>query len=307
MIEFWLKLWKLTRPYKTRFILGAFFGALSGLGDTLVLGTVAFVVGIVFFGREDSTMNSAIAQLPHWIKATFLNAQHMVAANVSDSKTGLLLVVSLIPLAVLIRGVCNYLNSYMMGWVASRAISDLRVRLFEHLLNLPMSFLSRNSTGELMSRLGDIGLLQNMIGVSLVTIIREPINIISLGWYVYKLNPTLMLEALITLPLCAIPIVIYNKKVRKSAAEIQNEQARLAKMMHESFTGIRIIKGYNLERAVVDRFQETQRKFISHFMRVVRATESPGPIIETLGAIGIALLAVSRRRTNRRGCNLARS
>jgi subfamily B ATP-binding cassette protein MsbA len=60
--------------------------------------------------------------------------------------------------------------------------------------------------------------------------------------------------------------------------------------MHESFTGIRIIKGYNLERVIVDRFIQTQNKFISHFMRVVRATESPGPIIETLGGIGIAIL-----------------
>jgi subfamily B ATP-binding cassette protein MsbA len=98
------------------------------------------------------------------------------------------------------------------------------------------------------------------------------------------------LEALVTLPFCAIPIVIYNKKVRKSGAAIQTEQAHLSRMMHESFTGIRIIKGYNLERVVVDRFKETQKKFISHFMRVVRSTESPGPIIETLGAIGIAIL-----------------
>jgi subfamily B ATP-binding cassette protein MsbA len=98
------------------------------------------------------------------------------------------------------------------------------------------------------------------------------------------------LEALVTLPLCAIPIVIYNKKVRKSGAATQTEQARLARMMHESLTGIRIIKGYNLERTVLARFLETQKKYISHVMRVLRSSESPGPIIETIGAIGIAIL-----------------
>jgi subfamily B ATP-binding cassette protein MsbA len=290
VIEFWLKLWKLTRPYKARFIMGFIFGALSGVGDTLVLVAVAFVLGVVFSGSSDTTISDALSKLPPWARNDFLAAQNFVGSQVNGSKAGTLLVVSLIPLAVLFRGVCNYLSSYLMGWVASRAISDLRVRLFDHLLNLPLSFLSRTSTGELMSRIGDIGLLQNMIGASLVTLIREPIGIITLGWVAFKSNPTLTLEALITLPLCAIPIIIYNKKVRKSAAGIQNEQARLARMMHEAFTGIRIIKGYNMERLVVDRYQETQKKFISHFMRVVRSTETPGPIIEALGAIGIALL-----------------
>jgi subfamily B ATP-binding cassette protein MsbA len=290
MIEFWLKLWQLTRPYKVRFVLGFIFSGLSGFGDTAVLVTVAFVVGVVFSGQRDSTIDTALSKLPAWAQTAFVHAQHLVVANVSGSNAGIFFVVSLIPLAVLLRGVCNYLNSYMMGWVASRAISDLRARLFDHLLNLPMSFLSRNSTGELMSRIGDIGLLQNMIGASLVTIIRDPIKVISLAWVVFVIDPVLTLEALVTLPLCAIPIVIYNKKVRKSGAAIQTEQAHLSRMIHESFTGIRIIKGYNLERVVLDRFKETQRKFISHFMRVVRSTESPGPIIETIGAIGIALL-----------------
>ncbi len=191
VIEFWLKLWQLTRPYKVRFILGMIFGALSGIADTLVLVTVAFVVGAVFSGPPDSTVHDALSQLPEWAKAGFSKAQDLVAASVQGSHAGLLIVVSLIPLAVLYRGVCNYLNSYLMGWVASRAISDLRVRVFDHLLNLPMSFLSRNSTGELMSRIGDIGLLQNMIGASLVTLIRDPINVISLAYYVFKMAPRL--------------------------------------------------------------------------------------------------------------------
>jgi subfamily B ATP-binding cassette protein MsbA len=60
--------------------------------------------------------------------------------------------------------------------------------------------------------------------------------------------------------------------------------------MHESFTGNRIIKGYNLEQVAVDRFKANQKKFIGHFMRVIRSTESPGPIIEFLAAIGVSIL-----------------
>ena len=58
--------------------------------------------------------------------------------------------------------------------------------------------------------------------------------------------------------------------------------------MHESFTGNRIIKAYNLEEVMVRAIQGQLKNFRSNFMRVVRATESPGPLIEFVGAIGLA-------------------
>jgi subfamily B ATP-binding cassette protein MsbA len=293
MIEFWRKLWQLTRPYKGRFVLGGFFGVLSGFADMLVLVTVAFVASVVFSGPQNEDIDRAVADLAKhlpWLAAGLQQAQHWLAAHVSGSKVNVALVVSLIPLVMLGRGICNYLNNYLMGWVAIRAICDLRARLFEHLLNLPLSFLSRNSTGELMSRIGDVGVLQNMIAVSMVTLIKEPIRLVTFAVAPFVIYPKLAALALVTFPLCVIPVVIYNRKVRRAGAAIQTEAANLSKVMHESFTGNRIIKGYNLEGVVVDRFKANQRKFIGHFMRVVRSTETPGPIIEVLAAIGVAIL-----------------
>jgi subfamily B ATP-binding cassette protein MsbA len=285
MIEFWLKLWQLTRPYKGRFAFGAICGVLSGMADTAVLLTVFIVAGAAFPG-EAKLPDKA----PHWAVEAYRSAQHWIAPH-SPSKLALIGLVSLIPLVMLTRGLVNYLSSYLMNWVGIRAICDLRARLFEHLLNQPVSFLSRNSTGELMSRIGgDVGLLQIMIGVSIVTLIREPINVISMACIPLAISWRYTLIALVTLPLCVIPVAVYNRKVRKSAASIQSETAGLNRVMHESFTGIRIIKGYNLEKIAAERFRASQAKFVSHSMRVVRATETPGPIIEFAGAIGVAIL-----------------
>jgi subfamily B ATP-binding cassette protein MsbA len=285
MIQFWLKLWQLTRPYKSRFALGVICGVLSGMADTAVLLTVALVAGAAF--RGEATLP---AKVPGWAANIYRSAQHWIAPH-SGSGLALVSLVSLIPLVMLARGLVNYLSSYLMNWVGIRAICDLRARLFEHLLNQPVSFLSRNSTGELMSRIGnDVGLLQIMIGVSIVTLIREPINVITMGCIPLAISWRYTLIALVTLPLCVIPVAIYNRKVRKSAASIQSETASLNRVMHESFTGVRIIKGYNLEKIAADRFRASQGKFVSHSMRVVRATESPGPIIEFSGAIGVAIL-----------------
>jgi hypothetical protein len=63
MIEFWRKLWQLTRPYKGRFILGGLFGILSGFADTVVALTLVFVVTMVFSGSTNDEINQAIVKV----------------------------------------------------------------------------------------------------------------------------------------------------------------------------------------------------------------------------------------------------
>ena len=292
MIQFLFKLWKLNRPYKGRFLLGVLFGILNGLGQPLVLGTAGFVFFVMFTSNQPGGVEELADKVPPWVpgwvRDLFLHMKQWAAAQTAGSLTWRILIVSLIPLVVLARGIVAYLSSYLMGWVAIRTICDLRARLFEHLLNLPLSFFTKSSTGELMSRNNDLLVLQNTIAVSLVTLISCPVTILSYLYVVVKVDPMLTILSLLVFPLCAIPITIYSRKGRRASAAIQTEQAALGRVLHESFTGNRIIKAYNLEDLVVKQFKAALNIFRSNFMRVVRATESPGPLIEFVGAIGIA-------------------
>jgi subfamily B ATP-binding cassette protein MsbA len=138
-----------------------------------------------------------------------------------------------------------------------------------------------------MSRTGDLNILQNMMATSLVTMVQAPINILTYVTAMLAVDWKLTIFSFLIFPFCAIPISVYSRKGRRASAAIQTEAASLGKVMHESFTGNRIIKAYNLEKVVVEDFNLKLKKFISHYMRVVRATETPGPLIEFLGAIGI--------------------
>jgi subfamily B ATP-binding cassette protein MsbA len=306
MFAFLLKLWDLTGRYKSRFVLGVFTGILAGLSDALGVGTAMFVFYVVFPESRDSmpVTPKAPSTPPAWIPAAvieFFKHAHTWIAGKTDllsswahhSRFGLICVVGLIPAAVLTRGILSYLNSYLMNWTAIRAISDLRSKLFAHLLSLPLSFFNRTSTGELMSRNSDVVILQNMIAVSMVTLIREPVRLAGFVGILLYINWRLAIFALLILPLCIIPVAIYSRKVRKSSAAIQTEMASLGKVMHEAFTGTRIIKAYNLEPAVVRQFSERLNRFISHYMRVVRSTETPGPLIEFVGSIGVGMIIIS--------------
>jgi subfamily B ATP-binding cassette protein MsbA len=195
---------------------------------------------------------------------------------------------------------------YFLQWVAIRATSDLRAGLFEHLMNMPLSFLNKISTGELLSRVGaDTVTLQNTISGSLVVLIKDPAMLIGLIVYLFWQQPLLTLFSLVVFPVCLVPIVVYSRKVRKSSGAVQTQYARLSRIMHESFTGNRIIKAYNLEKSAAAQFREASGRFISHYMRTVRAAELPGPLIEFFGGVGVACLFYYILRVSRQPIDVA--
>jgi ATP-binding cassette, subfamily B, bacterial MsbA len=202
------------------------------------------------------------------------------------------LVISTIPLAMLLRGLFTYLNIYLMNWVAVRGVADLRSKLFNHLMALSASFFNRVSTGELMSRLTEVNGLHQTISQAMVVIIKEPVTLAGLtGWLLVQ-EPSLTAVALLVFPLTLIPFVIYARKVRKSSVAIYQKYADMGRMMHENFTGFRIVKAYNLEDKVIAEFDRTSRAAVSHYMRILRSMEIPGPLMEFFGAIGVAAFFV---------------
>jgi subfamily B ATP-binding cassette protein MsbA len=100
----------------------------------------------------------------------------------------------------------------------------------------------------------------------------------------------LTLISIVVFPVCIVPIIIYGRKVRNSARAVQAYNAELTNLMHESFTGSRVIKAYNLEETVSAEFRATTKKYVGQLMRVIRANEIPSQLMEFFGAIGIALV-----------------
>ena len=204
----------------------------------------------------------------------------------------IILVIALIPGAMFIRGLLTYLNAYFLSWVGIRALNDLRARLFAHLMEMPMSFFSTQSTGNLMAQVEATNALNGTINGSFATIIREPISVIVLIAALIALQPRLSLGAFLVFPICLLPVIIYGRKLRKTHSSIHSKLAGLSMIMHESFTGARIIKAYNLETTVVGEFRRAAQAVTSYYMRSVRASELPGPLIELIGSIGVALALV---------------
>jgi subfamily B ATP-binding cassette protein MsbA len=299
MLEFLGKLWRLASPHRWRLILGVLAGLVAGLMDPILLCTVALVYKVLFEHTSAQEATYAIDKARQYLPGGWIDGLQNWLSTHWPSQQALepqgflaVVVIFLIPTVMLLRGVAGYLNVYLMTWVAVRSISDLRSRLFEHLLRLPASFFNRTSTGELMSRIGDVSVLQNGIAVTLSVIIKEPATLLCLLAAALWKYRALTLVSLLVFPVSIIPIVLYSRKVRRSSRTVQTLAAELAKIQHETFTGNRIIKAYNMEEVVVRQFKERIRSVVSHTMRISRSAELPGPLIEFIGSIGVTILFI---------------
>ena len=292
MTAFLRQLWGFIRPYRKRFFLGLLCGTLFGLANGLLLGVVKIVVQLVFEGK--CTLHEKLDSAPGWVQPL----AHPLAALVPELHAPAagdtfrwLLIIGTIPAIMLLRNTLQYLSLYLTNWSAMHAIADIRTRLFTHLQNLSLGFFNRASTGDLIARItNDTQVLYGIIGGSFASAVKDPITIACLLAYQFATNTTLTLISIVVFPVCIVPVAIYGRKVRQSARAVQQHNAELTELMHESFTGNRVIKAYNLEEVVGAQFRATTKKYVSQIMRVLRANEIPSQLMEFFGATGIALV-----------------
>jgi subfamily B ATP-binding cassette protein MsbA len=288
MIEFLNRLWQFARPYRVRLFLGVLTGILAGLMAPLLIAAITLVSTLVFQPADGAA--KPITGVPAFAQPWLDSARAGMGSGLRDHFLAVILLVATIPLAMLLARVVGYLNTYFLQWTAIRTVTDLRTKLFSHLLGLSAGFFNQSRSGELISRImNDTGTLQNVVSNATSVIVRDPVVLIGILGYLLWRQPMMTLISLIVLPICMIPLAIYSRKIRRASREMQNQSADLMQVMSESFSGHRVVKAYNLENVVTDEFRRTARKSIGQYMRIVRASELSSPIIDFLAAIGVAL------------------
>ncbi|MEY4917154.1 MAG: hypothetical protein RL616_1067 [Verrucomicrobiota bacterium] len=292
MIGFLRSIWVFVRPYRTRLFLGFFCGLMFGVVNGLVLASIKPITNLVLTGHVG--LRAQLEKLPFFLQplghklTTWLPAWKTPAPE--DHLTWIL-VISILPALMLVRNVLQYCSVYFTNWAALNAVGDIRSKLFAHIQNLSLGFFNRSSTGELMSRIGgDTQLLHSVIGNAFSSMVRDPVVVVCAISTIVVIQPKLTFVAMIVFPLCIVPVIIFGRKLRKSARAAQMHNAELTKHMHEGFTANRVIKAYNLEDTVAAEFTRINKKFIGQRMRVVRADELPSQFTELFAAIGIALV-----------------
>ncbi len=199
----------------------------------------------------------------------------------------------LIPLALIgiyfVKAIGRYLQSIYMGFIGQHIVSRFREILLEKIINLDMTFLYLNRSGELISRVtNDINRIQYFVANMFPELIREVLTVVALVIYVMYLNPTLAGYSLIGIPLIIYPLIMIAKKLKKYSHRSQSKNADVVTRLTEVFNNSEIIKANATEKYEMKRFSKENWQFFKINMKAIYVGEIVSPMMEIIGATGLA-------------------
>ncbi|MCC6396951.1 MAG: ABC transporter ATP-binding protein, partial [Bacteroidetes bacterium] len=163
-----------------------------------------------------------------------------VDENIAQGDADGLLRTTLIFFAIMVvRGVIQYLNTYLTQWIGQRTIFDLRMQVFKHLQRLGLRFFDRNPIGRLITRVtNDIEVLNEMFSSGIVMVFSDVFTIIGILYFMFSMNWQLALISLSVLPLLFYGTFLFRKKAREAYREVRLYIARINTFMQEHITGM---------------------------------------------------------------------
>lgn len=202
-----------------------------------------------------------------------------------DPKFALLFVCVSVFIAFFLKNFFRYGAIWHQSELRMAVVRDLRGKLFEKALNLPLSFYSNERKGDIMSRMNsDVGEIEVAVISMLELIFREPVAIIINVATLIYLSPQLTLASLILLPISAFVISRIGKSLKRTAKKGQEQMSLLYSSIDEGLGGIRIIKAFNAVPQVFEAFQKVNLQHQKLITKAFRKRDLSPVLNETLGA-----------------------
>ena len=187
------------------------------------------------------------------------------------------------------RGLSQYVHSYFIELMGQRVIRDLRDELFAHMQRLPLAYFHAHHTGTLMSRIiHDISLMEKAVSTAVNSLLRQSVTMLALIGVAFYRDWFLATWAILVLPLAGFCVVEIGRRLRRLSRRSQEEMGWLSMLLEEVLSSIAVVKGFGREFYESERFRARNAAYYELMMRSVRVGELGSPIMEGLGALGVA-------------------
>ena len=198
----------------------------------------------------------------------------------------------LIPLlllgAYLVKGVGRYGQSYLMAAVGERVVATLRHNLYAHIQQMPLSFFADLHSAELMSRVvTDVNRLARVSSTVLVMALRQLAMIVALLSVMAVREWRLAVIAVLIFPFVGVAVRGIGRRLYRINKRSQEKVAELNVLLHEAFSGMKIVKAFGREGHEAERFDRVNRRLLDLALKDHRTDEITEPLMEILAAFGI--------------------
>lgn len=210
---------------------------------------------------------------------------------VSQDKSQLYFIATLIFGVFVIKGVSTYGQGVMLEWVGQRVIADLQKQMFCHLMQADLSYFTSQSTGSLISRFtNDVGLLKNSVSSVLTGMGKDSLTLVALVGVMFYQDWALASVAFFVFPLAIYPVVRLGKRMRKFSTGTQEYMGIFTSHLDQTFQDMRTIKAFQLEGRKANFAIDLIERVFKLTFKATRVRNASRPLMEILGGVAIVIV-----------------
>src|SRR6185312_10996554 len=274
------------RPYLPHFIGSVLLMAVVGAMESFRILLMGPIIDRVLNPRSPGRSLTLLPNLPGTHHVVYL--QDFVPQHFRNPLT--VVAVALVGTA-LIKGVCDYIGTYLVNHAGFGLITDLRNRLYDTILHRSTTFFSRHSTGMLVSTVvNDVEKVQVTLTIALAEFLQQLFTLIFLVGAVIVLGHKLAWVLLIFVPFVIVSAGKIGRRVRSTTRKGQDKLADIQHILHETVTGNRIVKAFTMERWESTRFHNAAKKLFRANLKSVAVQALSSPLMDMIGAVAVVLL-----------------
>ncbi len=279
-------------PYKKQLVLNIIFNILAAL---LTLFSFALIIPILemLFGINTETYSYTPWGSASIDKVVINNFYYYVQTIIASSGKSVALACIAAALVVMtgLKTGAAYMAAFFMISLRTGVVRDLRAMIYNKMVSLPIGFFSSERKGDVMARMsGDVTEVENSVMMSLDMMFKNPIMIVVCLAMMLFVSWQLTLFVFILLPVAGFIMGRVGKYLKRVSLEQQNQLGTIMSNIEETISGLRIIKAFNAEDKVKNRFAGENEKYRNLSRRMSRRYELAHPMSEFLGTATIAIV-----------------
>ncbi len=294
----YFRILRLIKPYSGYALLNALLNILSVCFSLFSLTLVAPFLDLLFL-KDESFYREKIAS---GVPVFHFNAQsiadtfyYYLTQMIVDPERGKAYALMFICIAVacmfLLKNLCRYFAMYFLAPVRNGVVKDMRNMLHKKIMRLPLSWYSNERKGDIISRVTtDVQEVEWSVMSSLEVVFRDPFNILLFISMMVVISAKLTLFVFILLPITGFLIAGIGKSLRRTSAKGKEKLGMLLSILEETISGLRIIKAFNAEKSVSEKFKNTNNDFTRISNRMYRKTDLSAPLSEFLGTVAMMVV-----------------
>ena len=268
-----VKLMQFVKPYNKRFYLVMFFAVILSVITTVTPYLLKVVVDDYIIPKDYS---------------------------------GMTLIILLMIIALIVEVLFMFCFTYYSNWLGQKVIKDIRVKIFDKIINLKMSFFDKNSVGRLVTRaVNDIETIASIFSQGLFTIIADLFKMFVILLVMVIISFRLTFVVLLIFPILIYATRVFQKAMKKAFELVRTEVANLNSFVQERISGIKIVQIFNREKIEEDKFNTINIKHRDAWLKTVWINSIFFPIAEISGSICVGLLVWYGGFSNANGIDIS--